>query len=112
MSVAAHQHKEKNEKMGKREAGEEKNSRPVLKRPHAALLRSFRRQYSKKMVCVRRVSGVTGASGRRTVILTPPKQGRGWHHHVEAAVDWCRLGEFVGINVMFTPPPPWHEGAA
>ena len=39
MNVAAHQDKEKNEKTGKRKAGEH---RPILKRLHAILLRSFR----------------------------------------------------------------------
>ena len=30
-----------------------------------------------------------GPSGRLTTISTEPKRGRGPHHHVEAAVDWC-----------------------
>ena len=30
-----------------------------------------------------------GPLGRLTIISTEPKRGRGPHHHVEAAVDWC-----------------------
>ena len=33
--------------------------------------------------------GYLGSSGRPTAISTQPKRGRGPHHHVEAAVDWC-----------------------
>ena len=50
MNVAAHQDKEKNEKTGKREAEE---SRPILKKLRATLLRSFRGPHGEKMVCVR-----------------------------------------------------------
>ena len=39
--------------------------------------------------------GYLGPSGRPTAILTQPKWGWGQHHHVEAAVDWCRLNVFV-----------------
>ena len=57
MNVAAHQDKEKNEKTGKRKAGED---RPIFKRLRVTLLRSFRGLHHKKMVCVRGVPGVTG----------------------------------------------------
>ena len=33
--------------------------------------------------------GNSGSSGRSIAILTLPKRGRGPHHHVEAAIDWC-----------------------
>ena len=33
--------------------------------------------------------GYLGLLGRPTAISTQPKRGRGPHHHVEAAVDWC-----------------------
>ena len=36
------------------------NSQPTLKKLHAALLRSFKRQHGEKNSCVRRVPGVTG----------------------------------------------------
>ena len=57
MNVVAHQDKEKNEKTGKRKAGED---RPILKRLCATTLRSFRGLHDQKMVCVRGVPGVTG----------------------------------------------------
>ena len=57
MNVATHQGKEKNEKTGKRKAGED---RPILKRLLATLLRSFRGLHDKKMVCVSGVPGVIG----------------------------------------------------
>ena len=60
MNVAAHQEKEKNEKAGKIEAVEKKNSLPISKKLRAALLRSFRGQHGEKMVCVR---GMPGAAG-------------------------------------------------
>ena len=37
---------------------------------------------------------------RQTAILTQPKRGRGPHHHVEAAVDWCRIAP---SHVMMEP---------
>ena len=86
MNVAAHQEKEKNEKTGKRKAGED---RPILKRLRATLLRSFRGLHGEKMLRVRGVPGITGTLKRPTAILTQPKRGWGPHHHVEAAVDWC-----------------------
>ena len=63
MNVAVHQQKKKNEKTGKRVAGEEKNGRPILKRLSSALLRWFRGQHGKKMVCVRGVPRETGTLG-------------------------------------------------
>ena len=38
MNVAAHQDKEKNERTGKRKAGDEEDRRPILKRLRAALI--------------------------------------------------------------------------
>ena len=35
-----------------------------------------------------------------TAISTQPKRGRGPHHHVEAAVDWCRQEGFVDSIVV------------
>ena len=59
MSVAANQGKEKNEKTGKRKAGEQRRQAD-LKRLRATFLRSFWGLHGKKMVCVRGVPGVTG----------------------------------------------------
>ena len=86
MNVATHQEKEKNEKTVKRKAGKD---RPILKRLRATLLRSFRGLHGKKMVCVRGVPGVTGTLGKANIHFDPNQTGRGPHHHVEAAVDWC-----------------------
>ena len=38
--------------------------RPILKKLRVALLRSFRGQHGKKMVCARGVPGVTGTLGK------------------------------------------------
>ena len=83
MNVAAQQ--EKNEKTGKKKAGEERKQRLISKRLRAALPRSFRGQHGEKMVCVKGVPVVTGTSGRPTAISTQPKWGQGPHQHVEAA---------------------------
>ena len=73
MNVAAHQ-KEKNEKMGKRKVGED---RPILKRLCATLLQSFRGLHGKKMVCVRRVPGVTGTLRKANSHFDPTQTGLG-----------------------------------
>ena len=86
MNVAAHQKKEKNQKTAKRKAGED---RPILKRLRSTLLRSFRELHGDKMVCVRRVLGVTGTLRKANSHFGPAQTGWGPHHHVEAAVDWC-----------------------
>ena len=88
MNVAAHQEKEKNEKAGKRKAGEEREDWPILKRLRATLLRSFRGLHGEKMVCVNGVPGVTGTLGKANSHFDPTQTGRGPHHHVEAAVNW------------------------
>ena len=41
------------------------------------------------MVCVRGVLRVTGTLGKANSHFDPTQTGRGPHHHVEAAVDWC-----------------------
>ena len=86
MNIATHQEKEKNEKTVKRKAGK---VRPILKRLRATFLRLFRGLHSKKMVCVREVPGVTGTLGKTNSHFDPNQTGRGPHHHVEAAVNWC-----------------------
>ena len=82
-----------------------KNRRPILKMLCAALLRSFRGQHSEKMngEC----PGKLGPSGRPTAISTQPKRGRGPHHHVEAAVDWC--SDPVVVE-MFALRTDYHSG--
>ena len=51
MNVTSHQKKEKNEetKTIKRRAGKKEDRRPILKKPWAALLQSFRGQHGKQM---------------------------------------------------------------
>ena len=73
---------------GEGEDGQE-NDRPILKTLCAALLRSFRGLHGEKMVCMRGVPGVTGTLGKTNSHFDPTHTGRGPHHHVEAAVDWC-----------------------
>ena len=74
MNVAAHQDKEKNEKTGKRTAGE---GRPILKWLRATLLRSFRGLHGEKMVCVRGVPGITGTLGKASSHFNPTQTGLG-----------------------------------
>ena len=88
MNVATHQEKEKDEKTGKKKAGED---RPILKRLRTTFLRSFRGLHGEKMVCLRGVPGVTGSLGKANSHFDPTQTGRGPQHHVEAAVDWCSL---------------------
>ena len=86
MKVAAHQEKEKNKKTGKRKAEERRQAN--LKRLRGTLLRSFRGLHGEKMVCVRRVPGVTGTLGKANSHFDPTQTGRRPHHYIEAAVDW------------------------
>ena len=74
MNVAAHQDKEKNEKTGKRKAGED---RPILKRLRATLLRSFRGLHGEKMVFVGGVPGVTGTLWKANSHFNPTQTGLG-----------------------------------
>ena len=74
MNIATHQKKEKNEKTGKRKAGED---RPILKRLRATLLRSFWGLHGKKMVCVRGVPRVTGTLGKAHSHFDPTQTGLG-----------------------------------
>ena len=72
-----------------RERQENREDRPNLKRLCVTLLQSFRGLHREKMVCVRGVPGVTGTLGKTNSHFNPTQMGRGPHHHVEAAVDWC-----------------------
>ena len=80
MSVAAHQ-KKKNEKTGKRKAGEERKllrNRPILKRLRAILLLWFRGLHGvMTIVCVRGVPGVTGTFGKANSHFNPTQTGLG-----------------------------------
>ena len=103
MNVAAYQEKEKNKKMGKRKVGVERRQ-ANLKRLRATLLRSFRWLHGEKMVCVRRVPGVTGILGKANSHFNPIQTGRGPHHHIEAAVDWySSILLALHLHTTYTP---------
>ena len=59
MNVADHQEKEKNERTGKREAGEERKQANDFKKDVCCPFAVVQGQHGKKMVCKRRVLGVT-----------------------------------------------------
>ena len=52
--------------------------------------------------------GVTGALGKANSHFDPTQRGRGLHHQVEAAVDWCRSRSIVSVVCSFTLGP--HSG--
>ena len=84
INLAAHQEKEKNEKAGKRKAGEERrlaDYKETACYPSAVVQGAARRE----MVCVRGVPGVTGFLGKANSHFNPTEP----HHYVEAAFDWC-----------------------
>ena len=93
MNVATHQKKKNEITARKREKIQETDSRES----DAVLLRSFRGQHGKQMIGCERCSGLLGLSGRPTAISTQLKRGRGPHHHIEAAVDWCSSQNFQYI---------------
>ena len=51
--------------------------RPILKKLCAAFLRSFREQHGEKIVCARRVPGVTGTFGKANSHFDLTKTGSG-----------------------------------
>ena len=67
-------------------------------RLRATLLRWLRGLHGEKMVCVRGVPRVTGTLGKANSHFDPTQTGRGPHHHVEAAVDWCS-SIFLALHV-------------
>ena len=70
MNVAAHQEKEKNKKMGKRKAGDQRrpaNFKEAGCYPSAVVQGAAQR----KMVCVRGVLGVTGTLGKANSHFNP-----------------------------------------
>ena len=70
MNVAAHQ-KEKNEKMGKRKAGEERIQATDFEEAACCLSAVVQGAARRKMVCVRGVSGVIGTLGKANNHLNP-----------------------------------------
>ena len=76
MNVAAHQEKEKNEKTGKRKAGEVRRQADF---EEAACYPTLVVQglYGEKMLCVRGVPGVTGTLGKTNSYFNPTQTGSG-----------------------------------
>ena len=76
INVAAHQEKEKNEKTGKRRAGEERRQADFKEAAcyPSAVVQGAARQ---KMVCVRGVPWVTGTLGKAKSHFNPTQMGLG-----------------------------------
>ena len=70
MNVAAHQEKEKNEKRGKRKAGEVRGQAD-FKEAACYPFSVVQGLYGEKMVCVRGVSGVTWTLGKADSYFNP-----------------------------------------
>ena len=88
MNVAAHQEKKKNEKTGKRKAGVERRQadfKAAACYPSAVVQGAARR----KNGWCKGSAWVTGTLGKANSHFDPTQTGRGPHHHIEAAVDWC-----------------------
>ena len=102
MNVTAHQEKEKNEEMkkGKRRAEEKKKRKQATDFEEAVCCPSAVVQVAACRKNEGKCPGYLGPSGRPTAISTQPKRDRGSHHHVEAAVDWCRT-TVVGYIIYF-----------
>ena len=54
-------------------------------------------KHGEKMIGCEECPGVTGVIGKANSNFYPPQTNRGPHHHIEAAVDWCRSSN-VGLN--------------
>ena len=70
INVAAHQEKEKNEKTGKRKAGEERRQ-TAFKEAACYPFLVVQGVHDEKMVCVRGMSGVTGILGKTNSHFNP-----------------------------------------
>ena len=101
MSIAVHQDKEKNEKTGKRKAGEERRQKTDFKEAACCPSAVVQGQHGEKRVCVGGVPRETGTLGKANSHFDPTKQGWGRHHHVEAAVDWCSSILLALYNVLY-----------
>ena len=68
-----------------------RDRRLILERFSAAFQRSFRGQHGEKDDWVLGATGVIRTLGKTNSNFNPPPTGRRPHHHVKAAVDWCRI---------------------
>ena len=93
MNFFAYQKMEKNEetKTGKRKAGEGRKQATDFKEAGCSPSAAVQEHHGEKMVCARGVTGVTGTLGKANIHFNPAQWGRGPHHHVETAVDWCSV---------------------
>ena len=74
MNVAAHQDKEKNEKMDKRKAGEERGQETDFREAACCPFAVVQGHHGEKMVCVRGMPGVTGTLGKANIHFDPTKR--------------------------------------
>ena len=90
MNVATHQEKEKNEKTVKIKAGVKRrqaNFKEAACYPSAVVQGAA---LQKNGLCEGSAQGsLTGTLRKANSYFDPIQTGRGPHHHVEAAVDWC-----------------------
>ena len=75
MNIPAHQEKTANEQTGSKRKEKIENNPPILERPRAALLRSFREQRGEKVDCMRGVFGTTGTFEKANSNFDPNKVG-------------------------------------
>ena len=106
MNVTAHQEKENNEetKKSKRREGEKKKRKQAADLEGAVCCPSAVVQGGAQRKKKGEFRGKPGPSRRPTAILTQPKRGRGPHHHVEEAVDWCRLRCVAAYDIKCLSP--------
>ena len=102
MNVTAHQEKEKNKetKTGKKKAGKDRiqatNFREAVCFPFAVV----QGKAQQKMKGSAR--GNWDPQEGQQPLSIQPKRGQGPHHHVEAAVDWCRSIQYRRYNYIDT----------
>ena len=76
INFSVHQDKKDNGNMGKRKTEEEKkNSRSIVERLSAAVLRSFRGWHGEKMVYIREIPRVTGTLEKARSYFDPTQTG-------------------------------------
>ena len=69
----------------------------MLKRLKAAFLRPFEKQHGEKWLNYG-ILGATGTLRKANSYFDPPQTGWGWHHHFEAAVEWCNDEMLIQVS--------------
>ena len=91
MNLTAHQEKKNEEtKTGKRRVGEKKKRKQATDFEEAVRCLTVVVQAGALRKNKGECLGYLGPAGRPTAISPQPKRDRVRHHHVEAAVGWCR----------------------